>query len=72
MHVPGCCVDRDCTESTCMRLPDSARCGDCALVIRCEALFHVPRASTECDFYPRRFVRADEPRHPALQGGDHG
>jgi hypothetical protein len=56
---PGCCRGGDCTESTCMRLPDGVTCGDCALFGRCEAIIGVRKSDTICDFHPRKFRRVN-------------
>jgi hypothetical protein len=54
--MEGCCNDKSCTESTCMKLPAGKTCGDCANFSRCAGLFQCPQSSTVCDFFPRRFV----------------
>ncbi len=51
----GCCVDEDCTEDTCMNLPDGKTCGDCVNGSRCIAIFGHTESDTYCDFFPRRF-----------------
>jgi hypothetical protein len=52
----GCCADKACDDSTCMRLPPSVTCGDCVHISRCAALFGASLADTQCDFFPRRFL----------------
>jgi hypothetical protein len=54
----GCCVDRRCSETTCMNLPPGTTCGDCRHITRCGAIFgHVP-TDTYCDWFPRKFSPA--------------
>lgn len=57
----GCCVDKACTEATCMELPAGKTCGDCAHLARCVAIFgHVPE-DIYCDWFPRRYRPAVTP-----------
>lgn len=51
----GCCVDKACTEHTCMDLPAGTTCGDCAHKRRCLALGYTgSETATTCSFFPRR------------------
>jgi hypothetical protein len=34
----GCCVDKVCSEQTCMKLPYGKTCGDCGHFGRCQWL----------------------------------
>lgn len=73
MH--GCCVDKACTELTCMELPEGKSCGDCVHERRCCLMFgHVP-TDTYCDWFPRRFcevakVGAGATANPIQSGAD--
>lgn len=60
MSKQGCCVDNACTSETCMNLPESKTCGDCAYEHRCRAMFGHTPTDTVCDWFPRRFVDFDE------------
>lgn len=57
---PGCCVDGSCTENTCMRLPEGSQCGDCVYVSRCTTLFGKKETDTQCDWFPRRFLKGQK------------
>jgi len=52
----GCCVDKSCTDETCMQLSDGKTCGDCRHVRRCVLMFGHQPSDTYCDWFPRRFV----------------
>ena len=56
----GCCIDKSCTDRTCMQLPAGTTCGDCVHIYRCSKIFGHTPADTYCDWYPRRF-RAKTP-----------
>lgn len=51
----ACCVLGDCSESTCMALPDGKTCGDCVRVDYCTAIWGDKPTSTVCGYFPRRF-----------------
>lgn len=57
-HKHGCCVDKACTDATCMELPQGKTCGDCAHVYRCTTMFGHTAADTYCDWFPCRFREA--------------
>lgn len=45
----GCCIDKECTQETCMELPSGKTCGDCVHIKKCSAMFgHKPK-DTYCD-----------------------
>jgi len=52
----GCCVDKSCTQETCMRLPEGRACGDCHHIGKCALMFGKKPEDTSCDFFPRSFV----------------
>lgn len=56
----GCCVDKECNGSTCMKLPDDESCGTCLNHPRCQSLFRCDATRTVCDFFPRKFRRVPE------------
>ena len=53
--MPGCCGNGDCTETTCMTLPEGETCSDCVHFCRCSWLISCDATRTRCDWYPRRF-----------------
>jgi hypothetical protein len=53
----GCCVDKDCTDKTCMQLPEGETCGMCVHFARCAALYGADKDHNTCDFFPRLFRR---------------
>lgn len=61
----GCCVDKDCAPTTCMRLPEGESCGTCAHFARCQMLFRSKPDDEQCDFFPRKFRRTPSPPRQA-------
>lgn len=58
MILYGCCVDKACTDRTCMNLPAGTTCGDCAHKNRCLALGYTDSEdATSCSFFPRRLFQ---------------
>ena len=51
----GCCVDKTCTQKTCMQLPDGKTCEDCRFVRYCTGIGVTERNNGTCDWFPRRF-----------------
>lgn len=51
----GCCVDKACTDATCMELPEGKTCGHCVHEYRCCLMFGHTPTDTYCDWFPRRF-----------------
>lgn len=43
-----------------MKLPEGASCGDCDHFARCSWLVSAEAEWTTCDFYPRRFMWANQ------------
>lgn len=54
----GCCVDKACTDRTCMALPQGKTCGDCVHERRCCLIFGHTPTDTYCGWFPRRFHEA--------------
>lgn len=54
-QLHGCCVDKACTEDTCMRLPDGESCNTCVHRDRCVSMFGASPDNAWCQFFPRRF-----------------
>lgn len=52
----GCCVDKSCTPTTCMNLPEGKTCADCRNYNRCHGLLGNRAKSQVCDFFPSRFA----------------
>jgi len=52
----GCCNDKACTKDTCMELPGGVTCEACRHFPRCNGIYGMKADSTNCDFFPRRFV----------------
>lgn len=58
-HRHGCCVDKACTDRSCMGLPAGKTCGDCIHINRCAAMFGHTASDTYCDWFPRRFRQSE-------------
>lgn len=55
----GCCVDKECNGSTCMKLRENETCGTCSNHARCQMLFDCAAERSYCDFFPRRYRSKD-------------
>jgi hypothetical protein len=58
---PSCCTDAVCEAATCMALPAATTCGDCLWFGICHPLGYARASQRECDFFPSKFVRDQEP-----------
>ncbi len=50
-----CCLDEECTPSTCMKLPEGKTCKDCLDWDICKLLFRIHKDKCNCDFFPTKF-----------------
>ncbi len=57
--TPWCCVDKLCTQKTCVKLPGEARCSDCSHFPTCQHDISVTGTETICRWFPRRFEKKD-------------
>jgi len=56
----GCCADKVCTGETCMNLPIGETCADCKHFAHCERMYGAKASNDWCDFFPRRFHKAND------------
>jgi hypothetical protein len=55
----GCCVDKVCNARTCMQLPATRTCADCAHFRRCKWLIGRKGDEPSCDWFPRRLAEKE-------------